>query len=157
MTQTRILFICHGNICRSVAAEMVFRHQIAQRGLIGQFSVASAAARHDELGNGIYPPMKAALDRRGVPCVPHRAVLTTKADYTNYDRIIGMDQENLRDMLRIYGGDPLEKLSLLNDWSGRGGEVDDPWYTRDFDGVLSEIMEGCEAVLVSLCAGGDQP
>ncbi len=157
MTQTRILFICHGNICRSVAAEMVTRQFIHKRGLERRFSAASAAAHRDELGNGIYPPMKASLDRCGIPCVPHRAVLTTAADYHAFDYIIGMDQENLYDMLRIYGGDPEHKLSLLNDWSGRGGDVDDPWSTRDFNGVLSEIIEGCEAVLNALTAGGEHP
>ncbi len=146
----RILFICHGNICRSVAAEMVMRQMIAEAGLTGRITVDSAAATREEIGNGIYPPMRKALDRQGVPCVPHAARLTVRQDYDRYDRIIGMDWENLEDMRFIYGGDPEGKLSMLASWAGEDREIDDPWYTRNFDGCLRDIIRCCEALLAAL-------
>ncbi len=152
VTQTRILFICHGNICRSVAAEMVLRQMIDARKLTGRVAAASAAATREEIGNGIYPPMRRALDRAGVPCHPHAARLLTREDGQRFDLLIGMDEENLRDMRRILGPGAETKLSLLMDWNGRPGrEISDPWYTRDFDGCLREITAGCEALFRALC------
>ena len=150
----RILFICHGNICRSVAAEMVLRQMIAERGLEGRIAVDSAATTREEIGHGVYPPMRKALDRQGVPCVSHAARQTVRQDYARYDRIIGMDGENMDDMRRIYGGDPAGKLSLLAAWAGENREIDDPWYTRDFDGCLRDIIRCCDALLRALCSGG---
>ena len=150
MTQTRILLLCHGNICRSAAAEMVLKQMADERGR-KDLVIASAAATREEIGNDIYPPMKRALQSRGYVCRPHAARQTTREDYSRWDYLIGMDEENRMDMLRIYGGDPDGKISLLSDWAGNAGqEIDDPWYTRDFSGVLEQIEEGCEGVLRSL-------
>ena len=150
MDQTRILFICHGNICRSAAAEVVLKRMAREKGL-RDWQISSAAATREEIGNGIYPPMKRALAAAGYECPPHAARQTTREDYAAWDYIIGMDRENLADMRRIYGGDPEGKLSLLFDWAGRPGrEIDDPWYTRDFDGALREIIEGCGGIVGKL-------
>ena len=146
----KVLFICHGNICRSVAAEMVMRQMIDQapQGSLPEISVESMAATREEIGNDIYPPMKRALQARGYVCHRHAAYQTTRADYDRFDHIIGMDSENMYDMRRIYGGDPQGKLSLLPTWAGHPGrEIDDPWYTRNFEGVLSQIEEGCAGML----------
>ena len=143
----KILFICHGNICRSVAAEMVLRQMARERG-IGWISADSAAATREELGNDIYPPMKKALREAGYLCEPHAARQTVQADYSRYDLLIGMDTENLFDMKRICGGDPDGKISLLRSWAGEPGlEIDDPWYTRDFRGALQQIKAGCAGLL----------
>ena len=143
----RILFICHGNICRSVAAEMVLKQMAREQGR-QDLCIASAAATREEIGNDIYPPMKRALTAAGYQCEPHAARQTTRADYGYWDYIIGMDEENLWDMKRIYGGDPDGKLSLLLSWAGQPGrEIDDPWYTRDFSGALRQIEEGVQGMI----------
>ena len=145
------MFICHGNICRSVAAEMVLRQMIEAEGLTGAVSAASAAATREEIGHGIYPPMRRALDRAGVPCHPHAARLTVREDARRFDCLVGMDSENLDDMRRIYGSGAEDRISLLMDWAGQPGrEISDPWYTRDFDGCLREITEGCRGMIASL-------
>jgi len=147
---TKILFICHGNICRSVAAEMVLKQMAREQGR-KDLEIASAAATREEIGNDIYPPMKKALQAAGYVCEPHAARQTTRADYSRWDYIIGMDDENMWDMKRIYGGDPEGKLSLLLSWAGKKGqEIDDPWYTRDFSGALRQIEEGCEGLMRSI-------
>ena len=149
----KILFICHGNICRSAAAEVVLKQMAAEAGR-KDLAVASAAATREEIGNDIYPPMKKALVNRGYACAPHAARQTTREDYGKWDYIIGMDDENLWDMKRIYGGDPDGKLSMLLDWAGQAGrEIDDPWYTRDFTGALRQIEEGCRGLLEVLKHG----
>ena len=144
---TKILFICHGNICRSVAAEMVLKQLAREQGR-QDLRIASAAATREEIGNDIYPPMKKALSEAGYACEHHAARQTTRAEYSQWDYIIGMDDENLWDMKRIYGGDPEGKLSMLLYWAGMPGrEIDDPWYTRDFRGALRQIEEGCRGLL----------
>ena len=148
---TRILMICHGNICRSAAAEVVLNRLIRQAGLEGKAAVSSAACTREEIGNDIYPPMKRALAARGYDCPRHAARQTVRADYDRYDLIIGMDSENMADMRYIYGGDPAGKLSRLLDWAGRpGASVADPWYTRNFDGALAEIEQGCQGLVEQL-------
>ena len=148
MTQTRILFICHGNICRSAAAEMVMRKLAEDSGRGRDFLIDSAATSREEIGNDVYPPMKKALAAAGYVCYPHAARQTTRADYGKYDYIIGMDDENLWYMRSIYGGDPDGKISMLMDWAGEPGkEIDDPWYTRDFAGALRRIEDGCRGLL----------
>ena len=143
----KVLFICHGNICRSVAAEMVMKQMAREQGR-KDLVIASAAATREEIGNDIYPPMKKALLAAGYQCEHHAARQTTRAEYSDWDYIIGMDDENMWDMKRIYGGDPEKKLSMLLDWAGQPGrEIDDPWYTRDFNGVLKQIEEGCHGLL----------
>ena len=146
---TKILFVCHGNICRSVAAEMVLKQMAREQGR-RNLAIASAAATREEIGNDIYPPMKKALLAAGYECERHAARQTVRADYGQWDYIIGMDDENLWDMKRIYDGDPEGKLSLLMDWAGYPGrEIDDPWYTRDFTGVIRQIEDGCRGLLRS--------
>ena len=147
---TKILFICHGNICRSVAAEMVMR------ALAPGWAVASAATTAEELGNDIYPPMRKVLTERSIPMVHHCARMTRTSDYDKYDYIIGMDEENRADLLRIYHGDPAGKISLLMEWAGESREVSDPWYTRDFNRALNDIERGCRALRNKLsgCADG---
>ena len=149
----KILFICHGNICRSAAAEMVARKMIDDAGAWKRISVESAATTREEIGNDIYPPMKKALVAAGYPCVPHAARQTTRADYDRYDYLIAMDDENLWDLRRIYGSDPDKKISLLLDWAGEAGrEIEDPWYTRNFQGVLRQIEEGCAGLIGRMLA-----
>ena len=146
----RILFICHGNICRSAAAEVVLKQMAAEAGR-RNLQIDSAAATREEIGNDIYPPMKKALVNSGYACIRHAARQTVRGDYSRWDYIIGMDDENMWDMKHIFGGDPDGKLSLLMDWAGKPGqEIDDPWYTRDFRGVLKQIEEGCRGLLEKL-------
>ena len=143
----KILFVCHGNICRSAAAEAVMKQMAAEAGR-RDLRIASAAATREEIGNDIYPPMKRVLQESGYRCEPHAARQTVRADYDRYDCLIGMDTENLYDMKRIYGGDPEGKISLLRAWAGEPGmEIDDPWYTRDFRGALRQIEEGCKGII----------
>ena len=113
----KICFVCHGNICRSAAAEMVTRQKLAEARGLPEICVSSAAATREEIGNDIYPPMKKALTAAGYVCHPHAARQTTRADYGRYDYIVGMDDENMWDMKYIYGGDPDGKLSLLLSWA----------------------------------------
>ena len=144
------LFVCHGNICRSAAAEMVMKQLAREQGR-KDLVIASAAATREEIGNDVYPPMKKALAAAGYRCEPHAARQTTRADYGQWDYIVGMDDENLWDMKRIYGGDPEGKLSMLLDWAGTPGrEIDDPWYTRDFSGALRQIEEGVKGMMRSI-------
>lgn len=146
----KVLFICHGNICRSAAAEMVMKQMAREQGR-KNLQIASAAATREEIGNDIYPPMKKALQAAGYQCEYHAARQTTRAEYSEWDYIVGMDDENMWDMKRIYGGDPEGKLSMLLDWAGKPGrEIDDPWYTRDFSGVLKQIEEGVRGMMQSI-------
>ncbi len=132
---------------------MVARKMIADLGAEKRISADSAAATREEIGNDIYPPMKKALIGAGYPCLPHAARQTTRADYDRYDCLIAMDEENLWDLRRIYGSDPEGKVSLLLDWAGKPGrEIEDPWYTRNFQGVLRQIEEGCDGLLRQLLA-----
>ena len=150
---TKILFICHGNICRSAAAEMVLRQMIQERNLRG-ITVGSAATTREEIGNDIYPPMKKALQDAGYTCSHHAARQTTREDYNRWDYIIAMDEENLYDLRRIYGPDREEKISLMMFWAGEPGtEVEDPWYTRNFQSVLRQIEEGCRGLIRKISAG----
>lgn len=151
---TKILFICHGNICRSAAAEMVMLKMIKDRGMGELVRIASAATSREEIGNDVYPPMKRALQAAGIPCIPHAARQVTGEDYHRWDYIIGMDDENMWNLRRLFGNDPERKLSMLLDWAGMPGrEIDDPWYTRDFNGVLKQITEGCAGLLAALKKG----
>ena len=146
----KVLFICHGNICRSAAAEMVMKQMAREQGK-KDLQIASAAATREEIGNDIYPPMKKALAAAGYQCERHAARQTTRAEYSLWDYIVGMDDENMWDMRHIYGGDPEGKLSMLLDWAGKPGqEIDDPWYTRDFNGVLKQIEEGVAGMMRSI-------
>lgn len=140
-----ILFICHGNICRSTMAEFVMKDILAARGL-GDVRVESAATSREEIGNDTYPGTKRVLDAHGIPYTPRHARQTTRRDYSEFDYIVGMDAENMRGMQRIYGGDPEGKLSLLLDWTGMGGDIADPWYTGDFETTFDDVEAGCIAL-----------
>ena len=148
--RVKILFVCHGNICRSPMAAMVFRYLAQQRHVSGEFEVDSAALSSEEIGNGIYPPARRILVKHGVPCTEHRARQITLEDFETADLIIGMDSGNLRAMHRICGGDPEGKMSLLMDHTARPGSVADPWYTDDFDRAYRDILRGCEGLLRNL-------
>ena len=148
---TKILFCCHGNICRSPMAEFVMKRLVKEAGLEEKFYIESAACTREELGNPVYPPARRKLAEHGIDCTGKTARLLTRGDYTRFDLWIGMDGENLWDMRRICGGDPEKKLHLLMEYAGRPGtEVADPWYTRDFDATWRDVEDGCRGLLESL-------
>ena len=143
----KILFVCHGIICRSPMAEFVMKDLVRREKCADRFEIASAAVSREEIGNPVYPPARRKLAEHGISCAGKTARQMTKADYVRYDYIIGMDRSNLRRMESICGGDPQGKLSLLLDWTDRPGSVADPWYTDDFDETWRDVTEGCEAFL----------
>lgn len=147
----KILFVCHGNICRSPMAEFIFKDLVAKRGVKDRFVISSSATSTEEIWNGIgnpvYPPAKAELAKHGLSCDGKRAVQLKKNDYDKYDLFIGMDGANIRNMLRIFGKDPDEKVRKLMDCTDRGGDVADPWYSERFDVAYRDIFEGCAALL----------
>ena len=147
----KILFVCHGNICRSPMAEFVMKDLVKRAGLENEFFISSAATSTEEIWNGVgnpvYPPAKRELARHGIACGGKRAVLLRKEDYDRYDMIIGMDHNNLRNMKRILGDDPEGKISLLLDYTDRRGDIADPWYTGDFSKTWDDILEGCKGLL----------
>ena len=147
----KILFICHGNICRSPMAEFVMKDLVKKAGLEKDFSIASAATSAEELGNPVYPPARRKLAEHGIRCDGKTARQLRREDYRAYDLLIGMDQANLRNMGRICGGDPDGKIRLLLDYAGRPGrEVADPWYTGDFDATWRDVEAGCRGLLREL-------
>jgi protein-tyrosine phosphatase len=151
---TRIMFVCHGNICRSPMAEFIFKKMIRERGLEDRFAVASSATSTEEIwggvGNPVYPPAKEELARHGISCDGKRAVQLRRDDYDQYDLLVGMDSANIRNMHRMLGGDPAGKIRKLMDYTSRGGDVADPWYSERFDIAYRDIYEGCEALLAQL-------
>ena len=150
----KILFICHGNICRSTMAESVMTHLLSIRHLLPQFQIASAATSREEIGN---PPHRGTVQKLrevGIPTVPHRAVQMTRQDYGTYDYLIGMDDWNIRNMLRITGGDPDHKCYKLLEFAGSTRDIADPWYTGNFDVTYDDIVEGCEALVGKLFPSG---
>ena len=150
----RIMFVCHGNICRSPMAEFIFKDMIKNRGLERDFLVASSATSTEEIWNGIgnpvYPPAKAELKKHGIIADGKRAVQLCAEDYDKYDLFIGMDSANIRNMNRILKGDPEGKIHKLKEYSGSGGDVSDPWYSDRFDIAFADIHEGCRALLDQL-------
>lgn len=144
----RILFICHGNICRSPMAEFVLKALVKARGLEGLYHIESAAVSAEETGNPIYPPAKRCLTQHGVWFDnAKRARQVTASDYDRFDRIICMDSSNLRWLGKIFPGDPEGKIHLLMSYTGSGRDVADPWYTGDFERAFQDILQGCEAML----------
>ena len=152
----RILFICHGNICRSVMAEYVFKHLAAQAGMADRFEVDSAATSSEEIGNPIYPQALQCLRHHGIANARHSARQVTQADYDHFNQLILMEDYNLRNLRRIIPSDPEGKVSLLlahvdpAQLGGRTLDVADPWYTRDFEAAYSDIDLGCRALLAEL-------
>lgn len=147
---TRILFVCHGNICRSTMAQFVMEELARRSGREGEFLVDSAATSSEELGNPPHHGTVAKLRAEGIPVGRHRARRVTRDEYPDWDHIVYMDAENARGLSRILGGDPDGKVSRLLDWTSRPGDVADPWYTGDFDATYRDVLEGCEALLAAL-------
>ena len=147
---TRILFICHGNICRSPMAEFVMKDMVRRAGLDGEFQIASAATSSEELGNPVYPPARRKLWEHGIRCDGKTARRIRAADYEDYDLLIGMDHSNIQGMRELFGGDPERKIHMLLTYANRDDEVADPWYTGDFETTYSDVLEGCTALLQHL-------
>lgn len=146
----RILFVCHGNICRSPMAEFVMKRMVEDAGLADRFQIASAATSTEEIGNAVYPPARRKLAEHGIGCDGKTARQMTRNDYEKYDLLIGMDSANLRNMTRIAGGDPDHKIHMLLDYTSRPGNVADPWYTGDFNATWRDVTEGCTALLETI-------
>ena len=145
---TKILFICHGNICRSPMAEFLLKAMVKARGLENQYYIESAAVSTEEIGNPIYPPARRCLSQHGVWFDPGRqARQVTRADYVRFDRLICMDASNLRLLRRIIPDDPDGKVHLMMSYAGKGRDVADPWYTGDFETTFQDLLEACEAML----------
>lgn len=142
-----VLFVCHGNICRSPMAEFIFKDLVRRAGRETSFRIDSAATSREEIGNPVYPPARRELGRHGISCQGKTAVQVTAEDYDRYDYILYMEDYNCPRLMRILGTDPKGKCRRLLDFTSRPGDIDDPWYTGDFSGVYRQIREGCEAFL----------
>lgn len=143
----KVLMVCHGNICRSPMAEFLFKDIIKKRNLIDHFEVASAATSREELGNPVHPGTRRKLAELGISTAGKYARQMTKADYDNYNYLIGMDSMNIRNMMRILGEDPEGKVYRMLDFGKNPRDIADPWYTGDFEQTYRDILEGCEALL----------
>ena len=147
----KILFVCHGNICRSPMAEFVMKDLVEKAGLSGEIQVASAATSTEEIGNPVYPPARRKLAEHGIDCAGHAASQMRRQDYRDFDFLLGMDRANISNMKRICGGDPDGKIHLLLDFAGYSdSSISDPWYTRDFDATWRDVDEGCRGLLAHL-------
>ena len=154
----KVLFICHGNICRSPMAEFILKHMVTSRGIAADFHIASAATSNEEIGNHIYPPARAELSRHGIGSSRETdyglsqktARRIRRSDYTDYDYLIAMESYNIRNMRYEFGDDPEHKIHRLLDFTDRPGDIADPWYTGKFDITYAEIVKGCEAFLAYL-------
>jgi protein-tyrosine phosphatase len=144
---TKILFICHGNICRSPMAEFIMKDLVQKAGLVGQFHIESAATSTEEIGNPVYPPARRKLAEHGISCAGKTARQIKHRDYQDFDLLIGMDSANLRNMQRICGQDTENKMHLLLDYTNHPGNVADPWYTGDFDATWHDVETGCKGLL----------
>ena len=143
----RIMFVCHGNICRSPMAEFVFLDMVRSRGLSEVLTAQSAATSTEEIGNDVHRGTKAILTKYNIPFNRREATQLTRADYDKYDLFVGMDSANIRNMHRIFGSDPDGKILKLLDLTDRGGDVADPWYTGNFEATYRDVTEGCEALI----------
>ena len=146
----KILFCCHGNICRSPMAEFIMKDLLQKRGLADKFYVESAATSREEIGNPVYPPARRELEKHGISCAGKTARQVTKGDYAAFDWILYMEQYNFPRLMKILGTDPQGKVHRLLDFLPNPKDIDDPWYTGDFDGVYREISEGCRDFLNDL-------
>ena len=153
----KVLFVCHGNICRSPMAEFIFKDMVAKRGMEGDFYVESCATSTEEIWNGVgnpvYPPAKRELAKHGISCEGKRARQITKADYDKFDILLCMDNNNMRNIKYIIPSDPQNKICKLMSLTGRDANVADPWYTGDFETTYADILNGCEALLEHLING----
>ena len=144
----KILFVCHGNICRSPMGEFILKDLAAKAGLADRFQIESAATSTEEIGNPVYPPARRKLAQHGIDCAGKTARQLTAADYGRFDLLLSMDRANIRNMTRICGGDPQGKIHLLMEYTGHPGrEVADPWYTGDFDATWDDVLAGCQGLL----------
>lgn len=150
----KIMFVCHGNICRSPMAEFIFKNLACKMNISDRFSVSSSATSTEEIWNGrgnpVYPPAREELLKHGISCEGKRAVQLKKSDYAKYDLFIGMDSNNIRNMMRIFGSDPDGKIHKLLKYANDSGDVADPWYTGLFDTAYNDILRGCIALINSL-------
>lgn len=146
----KILFICHGNICRSPMAEFVMKDIVTCAGLTDCFTIASAATSTEEIGNPVHRGTREKLRQYGISVAGKTAVQMKRSDYDKYDYIIGMDDWNIRNILRITGGDPEGKIHKLLSFAGRGGDIADPWYTGNFDETYDDVRAGCEGLMKTL-------
>ena len=150
----KIMFVCHGNICRSPMAEFIMKDMLVRAGLEKDAFVSSSATSSEEIWNGvgnpIYPPAREMLKKHGISCEGKRAVLLKSSDYDKYDIFICMDNNNVRNAIRIFGSDRENKVKKLMDYTARGGEVADPWYSGNFDVAYNDIQEGCKALFKEL-------
>ena len=152
----KVLFLCHGNICRSTMAEMVLKYLVRERGLADLFYIDSAATSREEIGNGVHYGTRHKLAEVGIPCEDHRARQVTKKDYEKFDYLIVMDLNNVRNLNRIIGGDPDGKVYKLLDFTERtGASIADPWYTGNFDETYRDVLEGCEGFLKKVFENGN--
>lgn len=146
----KILFVCHGNICRSPMAEFVMKSLVREAGLADEIAVASKALHTDEIGSDTHRGTRAVLQAHGIPCTKRSAALMRREDYDAYDCIVGMDRENMHDLDRLTGGDPAGKVHKLLSFVGERRDVADPWYTGDFDATYRDVDAGCRALLAQL-------
>jgi len=146
----KILFVCHGNICRSPMAEFVLKDMVKKAGVSERFVIASAATSTEELGNPVHPGTRRKLQSVGISCAGKTARQLTRRDYDEYDMLIGMDVANIRNMRRMLGGDPEGKISLLLEYAGKSRDIADPWYTGNFEDTYADVVEGCAALLETL-------
>lgn len=151
---TKIMFVCHGNICRSPMAEFIFKDMLRKQGQSQNFVVVSSATSTEEImngrGNPVYPPAKAELLRHGISCEGKHAIQLRKSDYNEYDLFICMDSNNVRNAIRIFGSDPDGKVCKIMDFTARKGDVADPWYSDRFDIAFKDIYEGCQGLLTKI-------
>ena len=147
MKRTSILFVCHGNICRRPMAEFVMKRLVSEAGMEHLFYIESAATSTEEIGNEVYPPAKRKLAEHGISAKGKTARQMTRQDYNRFDWLIGMDQWNIRNMLRICGDDPERKIHMLMDFTSRPGEVADPWYTGNFEATWQDVLLGCKGLM----------
>ena len=146
----KVLFICHGNICRSPMAEFICKDYVKELGISQQFHIESAATSREEIGNPVYPPARRKLASVGISCQGKTARQVTREDYDRFDYLICMENYNLRNITRIIPADPEGKICRLLDFTGHPGDIDDPWYTGDFDTTYDEILDGIKAFVVYL-------
>lgn len=146
----KIMFVCHGNICRSPMAEFIMKDLVDKNGVADKFYIASAATSREEIGNPVYPPARRVLEKRGITCKGKTAVQVTPDDYKKYDYIVCMDRNNLRNIKYIIPSDPQNKISLLMDFTGNPTDVADPWYTGDFAATERDVDKGCKALFEAI-------
>lgn len=151
----KILFVCHGNICRSPMAEFIMKDLVKRNGVQENFEIRSAATSTEEIGNLVYPPAKAVFAEHGISCKGKTAIRITKDDLNYYDYIIAMDSNNLRNLSRMFGTESLKNVSLMMDYTSCPGDVADPWYTGNFDVTYRDILDGCTGLLRKLLHKSD--